>query len=505
MKKNGTIIAGMLMIANFLVKILGLFREILLAQFYGTSIYTDAYIIANNIPAVLFAAIGASIATTFVPMFARVKEEYGEKRANAFALHMIECLVLICAVMTIIGEVFIRQFVFIFASGYEGEVLELTVSFSRILFPTIFALALMNLMGAYLQQHSAFLPIALVPIVGNSLIIISLFLSNITNNIYILVYGTLIGSLSQVLFYIPWIVKMGIINKEKISLFKDNYLSMILILIIPVFIGEAVNEINSIIDRTLVSGLDIGSVSALNYAYKMINLMIGVFVASIGTVVLPKLSKIAAEKDLLHLQKYGSDLCVIIIMIMVPITISLVVFRIEIIQLIFQRGNFNDLSTLLTGNAMALYAVGLVGMSVRDVLTKIFYSMQKTKIPMVNGIICALLNIILDLILIKKIGLYGAALATGVSAMLAAIIMMITAKSNDLIIIKAINTSILKIVAAGTVLSLFDLFAKALVDRIVTESFYLHILVCGIVGVVGIVIYVVINRVLNNLSVLKNI
>lgn len=505
MKKNGTIIASMLMAANFLVKILGLLREILLAQFYGATINTDAYIIANNIPAVLFAAIGTSIATTFIPMFARVKEEWGEERANAFAIHVMEYLIIICAVMTILGEIFIKEFVFIFASGFKGQVLEMTISFSRILFPSIFGLALINIMGAYLQQHGNFLPIALVPIVCNGLIIISLFVSNITDDIYILAYGTLVGSLLQIVFYIPWVLKTGILKKERVKFFKDEYMPLLLALILPVFIGEAVNELNSIIDRTLVSGLDTGSVSALNYAYKIINLVIGVFVASVGTVVFSKISKIAAEADMVKLKKYGSDLVTAIIMVMVPITISLVVFRIEIVELLFQRGSFDAKSTVSTGNAMGFYAIGLIGIGVRDILAKLFYSMQNTKTPMFNGIICALVNVALDMVLIKKTGLYGAALATGLAAILAAVLLMFKANTIHLIEFKNILPSILKILVSGVIAVIFDLFGKSIVDNFLSDTFYLHIYICGIVGIVGIGIFIGVNGLLKNLSSIKNI
>lgn len=504
-RKEGTLIVSMIMIANFLVKILGLLREILLAQFYGTSLNTDAYIAANNIPVVLFAAIGTSIATTFVPMYARVKEECGEKRANTFAVHMIEGLIAICAFMTLLGEILIREFVFIFVSGFEGQVLELTVSFSRILFPSIFSLALVNIMGAYLQQHSRFLAIVLSPVVGNGIIILSLFAANKIDNIYVLVWGTLIGSLLQIVFYIPCVLKTGILSRDNVSIFKDGHMPLLLRLVVPVFMGESVNEINSIVDRNLVSALDTGSVSALNYAYKIINLVIGVFVAAVGMVAFPKISKLAAENKLNQLRKYGSNIIITIIMVMVPIAMSLIIFRKEIVELLFQRGNFNSRSTLLTGNAMAFYAIGLTGMGVRDILTKLFYSVQNTKTPMINGIICVTINILLDVILINGIGLYGAALATGLTAILSTVLLMIKAKSLGLMESGELYKPCLKIFIAIIIVIVFDLVGKRLADNIFGDMFYIHIFVCGVVGFAGMVIFLIINGLLKNLSIINRI
>lgn len=505
MKKNGTIIASMLMIANFFVKIFGLLREILLAQFYGTSIYTDAYIVANNIPSVLFAAIGTSIATTFIPMYARVLNENDEKRANSFAIHLVECLLVICFVLTLFGEFFIKDFVLLFASGFKNEQLSLAIRFSQILFPSIFGLALLNVLGAYLQQHGKFVPIAIVPLIGNILIIVSLFVSSTIGNIDILVWGTLLGNILQVLFYIPWVIKTGIFNRNNVSLLQDRYLILLLGIIIPVFIGEAVNEINSIVDRTLVSGLDVGSVSALNYAYKIINLVIGVFVASVGTVIFPKLAKLSAEKETVNFTEYGTNTIIAMMIVLLPIAFSLIIYRHEIVQLLFERGAFDSKSSFLTSGAMACYAIGIVGMGVRDVLTKIFYSRQKTKIPMINGIFCACVNIVLDIVMIKSMGLYGAAFATALVANIGCIILLLKAKRLKLIKVWEMKAPIIKMSISAFAVVVLDVLVKHYLDSILVSSKYMHIALCGLSGIVGLLIYFLLNYLLTNTSYLKNI
>ena len=83
----------LLMVTNLLVKVFGLLREILIAKYYGTGMYTDAYIIANNIPTVLFAALGMSLATTFIPMYSKIQVKDGKERADLFTIHLIEILI----------------------------------------------------------------------------------------------------------------------------------------------------------------------------------------------------------------------------------------------------------------------------------------------------------------------------------------------------------------------------------------------------------------------------
>ncbi len=502
---KGVLITFGFMLSNLLTKVLGLLRELLLAQYYGTSSYTDAYIIANNIPTVLFAAFGAALGTTFVPMYSKIQEDDGEKRANSFAVHMIKAIIVICLGITLFGEIFIKQVVLIFASGFKGSTLELTINFSRILFPTILGLATMHILAPYLQQHGKFMPIAIVPIVGNGAIIISLALSREMNNIYVLVWGTLVGIIAQVCFYIPWIIKSGFFDTVGIPLKQDKYLPALIKIVIPVFIGETVNEINTIVDRSLVSGLDVGSVSALNYAYKVINLITGVIVASMGVVIYPKLSKLSAQNRKHEFEKLGADTLITIILLLVPITLSTIFYSTEIVQLLFQRGNFTPEATMLTASAMVCYSIGLLGMGARDIISKLFYSIQNTRVPMINGMLCAVFNIILDLILIRFWGIKGAALATAFVALLGAFILLIKAKKGGLINIQYIFKPLMKSLIGVIVLIVFDSITKYFIDLFFDERFYLHIFLCGISGMIGLGLYIIVQYFLGNMRYVKSL
>lgn len=505
MKKNSSIIAIALMFGNFLVKILGLLREVFLANFYGTSAVTDSYLIANNIPSVLFAAMGASIASTFIPMYTKISKDLDEKRANSFALHVIEILSFICIIIIILGELFTDKIVYLFAAGFEGEVLSYTLIFSRILFPTLLGIALLNVLGAYLQQHSCFLPFATVPIIGNTAIIISLFFSNIYSNIYILVIGTLIGNSLQVLFYIPWIIKLEILKHDKTSIWNDKYLYKIFLLVIPVFLGEAVNEINSIVDRNLVSGLDVGSVSSLNYAFKIINLVTGVFVASIGSVIYPKLSAYASDVTNNRFKECGRNLILSIVIILSPIMVSIIIYRIEIVQVLFQRGSFNLKSTMMTASVLACYSIGLIFIGIRDVLLKLFFSIQNTKIPMKNGIICAISNILLDVMLIKTIGICGAALATSIVAALGSMLLFFKAYKLDLILISDLMRSVYKTSLSLLVLICFDIFLKQVIDCYLKTNETMHLLLTALCGITGLIIYILLQIKSKNIEYIKKI
>lgn len=456
-----------LIISSLLVKFFGLLREIVLAYFYGTSIYTDAYVIANNIPTTLFAALGTSIATTFVPMYTRIETETGKGKADSFTRAFLFRLFMICLVASIIGIIFTEQFVWLFASGFKGETLDLTIQYTRILFPSIVGMLLMNLFGAYLQCNGKIVPIAIVPMISNITIIVALFISYYLQNVYLFVWGTLIGVLLQVLFYLPWVVKSGLFSSQIYAGCSDEdtkkYLRIITALIIPVFLGEAVNEINSIIDKTLVSGLGEGVVSSLNYGYKIINMLHGVFIASLMTLIYPQLAKMAAEKDKSKFSASCKKGCAGIFAIMGLVTAMIIFAGETLVQLVLGHGSFDSDSVKMTAMSLVCYGVGLVGMGEREIIGKAMYSMQDTKTPMINGVYCALMNIILDLILIHFWGYTGAALATSIVATLGAINLYRSAVKKKYIDAKGLFESICKSSLGLCAVGLFMFMSNKLV------------------------------------------
>lgn len=181
-------------------------------------------------------------------------------------------------------------------------------------------------------------------------------------------------------------------------------------LIGPALIGVAVNQVNTLVDRTLVSTLPCGSVSALNYSNKLTSFVIAIFITSISSVIYPMLSQLSSENN--QKQFVSSVIksinCVIILVL--PITVGTMVLALTIVRVLFERGDFDARGTSLTAMALAMYSIEMVAYGLRDVLGKIFYSLQDTKNPMVNRVIA------MGVVFIKFWGLVGLTLATSLSS-----------------------------------------------------------------------------------------
>jgi len=179
-----------------------------------------------------------------------------------------------------------------------------------------------------------------------------------------------------------------------------------------------------VVDRNLAAGLDAGSIASLNFANKLVQLPVGIFVAALATAVYPTLSEHAAKGDKKRFAETTVSSLRGIALLMVPAAVGLFVLRYPIVRLAFERGSFDQVATTKTAIALGYYAVGLVGLSVAQVLARAFYALQDTLTPVKIGIITAIVNIILAFTMLDVLGHGGLALANSMGFLFNAVLLM---------------------------------------------------------------------------------
>lgn len=441
----------LLIILTIVSKFIGFGREIILSYFYGASNVSDAYIIALTIPTVIFAFIGRGISTAFIPMYNKVDKNLGPEEANKFTNNLSNVLLVVSTVVVIFGMIFTEQIVRVFASGFEGSTLILATNFTRVSILGIYFTALINVFKPYLQIKGNFAVPALIGFPMNFCIILSIIISS-RGNTMILAYGIVASVLAQFIFMVPFIVKKGF-RYTPILNFKETHIKNMAYLALPVILGVAVNDINKIIDRTLASQIAEGGISALNYAARLNGFVQGIIVMSIATAMYPLISKMAAEDNISGLKKTLSEAISGISILVVPATVGAMVLTQPIVELLFGRGAFDIHAVAMTSNALFFYSIGMTGIGLRQVLSRPFYALQDTKTPVVNATIGVILNIILNIILSRYLGIGGLALATSISAIFTAILMLISLRKKiGPFGMKQISISFVKILFASLVM-----------------------------------------------------
>ncbi|MFB0917461.1 MAG: murein biosynthesis integral membrane protein MurJ [Clostridiaceae bacterium] len=445
-----------LMILSAFTKLFGFGREILLANYYGVGDVAEAYKIAQTIPIIILMIVGAGISTGFIPTYNKAYAEEGEKKADRFTSNAINIVVILGLIFCIIVNLFPGLFVKIFASGFEGEKLQLSILFTRIaVFGTIFSM-ISYILQPYLQIKENFWVPAMVGIPMNIIFFLSYPLAS-KYNLIILPIGIVLSVLVQLIWMWPWAKKEGFKYKPIVDI-NDKHIQHLLILAAPVILGVAVNQINIVIDKNMASWVIDGGVAALDYANRMNGFVQGIFIYSVVAVVYPKISKMFIAKNIKEVESTVTNSLVTISLVVIPCIVGLMVFSEPIIRFLFYRGEFDDRAALMTSGGMFWYAAGLIGFGYREILSRVFYSMNDTKTPTINAAIAVVINIVLNLILSRIMGLNGLALATSIASIVGSLLLMISLRKRGKIKLKYrdLTIKVVKIVIASVVMGIIS-------------------------------------------------
>lgn len=476
--KKIVIVLGLLTILS---KFLGLIRDVVLSYFYGVSNVTDAYLISLTIPVTAFSIIGTGIATSYIPMYTKISKERGNGLADNYTNNVASFVIIACTILVLVVLVFAEPIVKIFASGFEGETLRLASRFTRIGIFSIYFSGLIYVFSSYLQVKNKFIVTALMIIPYNLVAIASVIFSSF--NISILAIGSILAFVAQLFFIIPFVMKSGFKFNFRFNP-KDQYLKKMLYISLPVIIGASVDQIIILIDRTMASQLAVGGISALNYASRFNGVVQGIFVASITTVMYPVISKMVTEDNIEGLKKTLSQAIIGIGFLVIPATMGIMAFVEPLVKLLFGRGSFDARAVSLTSSALFFYSIGIVWFGFREVLSRAFYSFQDTKTPMINATIAMVVNIILNILLSKYLGIGGLALSSSISGILCTILLYISLRKKiGSFSINNIIASFTKILCASIIMVIAS---RISFNYLITEindnlSLFVSIIIGGIV------------------------
>lgn len=415
--------AGIVATLSVASKLLGFFRETSLAAVFGATHATDAYLVGQVIPSVIFGALSAGLSATFIPVFAEVCEARGKEAAYLTASTIINACAVVGLVIIALGEAAAPVLARIVAPGFSGEVLALTVSMSRLMFPMVLFQFLSALFTGMHHTEGDFATPALSALMLNACIIASTVSFGRRYGIAAVAVGTTLGAAAQALCQAPALYRRGFRWVPALDIGHPALRKMAK-LAVPVLLGVVVSQVGVIVERMIASTLPEGSISALNYALRLVQLPYGVFGLTIATVLYPTMSRAAASGDLARFRGAMSQGIRFMGFVLLPMAASLIMLRTPLVKLAFERGAFDSKATEATAYAMAFYGVGVFGLSLRDLASKAFYSLHDTITPTVVGAGSVAINVALNLVLVRLLGHGGLALANSCAVTFGAVALL---------------------------------------------------------------------------------
>jgi putative peptidoglycan lipid II flippase len=485
---------GVVSSATFLSRVLGLVREQVFAYLFGAGFATDAFIAAFRIPNLLrdLFAEGA-LSSAFIPVFTDHLTNQGKQKAWELANLILNLLLVTVSVIVILGIIFSPYIVKIIAPGFADEAgkQDLTTLLSRIMFPFLLLIALAALAMGILNTFRRFGIPALAPTMFNlGMIAGGIFLSPLFDPPIIgMALGVLLGGFGQLAIQLPSLRRIGFKYRLRINL-RHPGVKRILLLMAPATLGLGSTQVNIFVNTLIASLLPQGSVSYLNYSFRLMQFPIGVFGVAVATVTFPIISAYAAKKEMGEFVDTFASSLKLVFFLTIPSAIFLAVASQTVISVLFQHGRFTFLDTLATSQALIFYCIGLFAYSSVRLTASTFYSMGDTKTPVKTSTVAVAVNIVLNLILMHPLGFRGLALAASVAAVTnLSLLLIILDKRIGPLNRKDISSTFLKILSASALMGLtiwiylryfgLDLETAALPAKMLG---LLMILILGLVG-----------------------
>jgi len=401
-------------------RVLGLVRDIVLANSVGASAGADAFFVAFKIPNFLRRLFGeGAFAQAFVPVFSETREKEGEESVKRLINQVAGRFGLILFAISVIGVLLAPWIAMLFAPGFSNDPgkMALTADLLRWTFPYLGFICFVAFAGGILNSIGRFAVPAATPIFLNlSLIGSALFLVPVVSpSVMGLAIGVAIAGLIQLLIQIPSLMAAGLLPKPSLKADHPG-VSKILKLMVPALFGVSVSQINLLLDTVLASLLVSGSVSWLYYSDRLMELPLGVIAIAVSTVILPKLSREFAQDDANASRQTQSWAIWVVLVLGLPCAAALAVFGELILSTLFQYGAMTVSDIEASAMSLMAYSAGLPAFMMIKVLAPHYFAHQDTKTPVKIGLIAMTANMVFNLIFVWSLDHVGLALATSLSA-----------------------------------------------------------------------------------------
>jgi murein biosynthesis integral membrane protein MurJ len=397
--------------AVLLIRVMGLLNQVVVTSRFGAGAAMDAYFVATALPILAASLVTGALEASVIPTFARVRGQRTPEQASRFFSTLLNALVVGTALLTLLMLIFSRQMVFLVAPALGSKRMDLAIALAPIVFPTFLLLTGIGFLEDILNAEGQFGWPAyagmIVPLSTAGFVLVA----GRSHGIVMLGIGTVVGLCLQVSIVLIRLRRAGITYRPVVEL-RSPEIALVLAAAWPALCAALISRASPVVDQVFASSLTVGSISALNYALKLISVPTGIIFAAIGRAALPYLSRQVAAQDMqgfkvtLHFYLWITGLVTAL-----GAAFMLVAAH-PIVRILFQRGAFTAADTALTAHTLQGFVVGLIPMALGFVTARAFSALRKTRVLLYTSLFSVFANTIFDYIFARMWQSFGIALAT---------------------------------------------------------------------------------------------
>lgn len=462
-------------------KVLGMLRDILLAQNFGTAMDAVAYEAASRLPITLFDfALGGVVTAAFIPIFNELLVKEGKESAFAFANRYFNLILCITSVITICGMLFSSPLVSFLAPEIDGAIKALAASLSRVMFPMIIFTGIAYCFVGILQSFEKYTLPAVMSLVSNLVMVLYFYTLSDRYGVWGLSVALVIGWFLQAAIQAPAAHSLGFRFKPTLG-FGDPYIRRALKMAIPILVCSWLQPVCNVINTRFASGFEEGSaITMVSYANRLYIIIVGIFSFVATNLLFPRLSRAEAGGDRAGAKKFAGGSVKILLYIMLPLSVGIFILAEPITRAIYMRGAFTAHDAEMTAAVLRLLALGMPFMSANEVFTKLFFAMQHVKTPMIASIAAIGANLLLVTLFVHLIGFDGIALSSSMTIAICTAINYILLSRGGVLLVKQDWMDLVKSLAATVVMGACVYVAHTYLPL---SSDILRVLLLGGIGV----------------------
>jgi putative peptidoglycan lipid II flippase len=383
--------------------------QLTLANLFGSTVQMDAFIAANTLPDYLIAILVSVLGVVFIPVFMDYESSGREEDAWIVTSGIINTYLLLLGILTLTGVLFSRAILQVITPGLAPDTLNIASQLSLIIWPTALGVGVFNLLAGIYQVRGHFSWPAVASLLGQ-----------IINLILVIVLTRWLGIMGAAIAIAANIV-LQVVLLSRIWLRRNRYhfglywrhpgIRQVFHLLWPLIVSGIVIRWTPVVDRYLVSSLPVGSISHLNYAFKIVEGLSLLLSTGISVVIFPQMALNVSQSDTSALKQTVSLGLRLMWLAVAPAIFIGIALALPIITILYQRGEFSAADTEVVTSLMRVYLFALVGMSLGTVTGRSFYALKDTRTPAVIGTIQAFVYIAYAVVLVHFFGVFGAAIA----------------------------------------------------------------------------------------------
>lgn len=451
--------AWIIAVVTIVSKLIGFVRDIIIANYYGAAMVSDAYYYAYQIPSlslILLGGVGGPFHSATVAIFSKLIPNLQEKpseHVNKLYSTFMTATIIFFLALSAIMFIFPRQIMGLIISGGSPDMINLAATHLKIMTPLLVIGGIVGIYYGILIIYRQFMLPNLSPIIMSLAIIGVVIAAPSDQKGYALAWATTIGAILQLIIQYPNIRKLGYKLKPNFAFTNNPEFKEICELLFPAVLSSTVGQIHIYVDMFFTSSISEGAWTAIGYANRVFQFPVGILVTAFLVPLFPIFAKLVADKDYNGIKNYFNKGVGVLFFGAIPIIIGILVVGMDAVRLVFERGLFDEKATFMVTEALWFLSVSIIPYVFRDSITRVYYSFNDSKTPFVVAFSSIVLKLVLNYVLISKMhfGIGGITLSTSLVTLFNACVLgLFITKKMDMDY-KSLFINLLKMVVAGVI------------------------------------------------------